>query len=95
MKTLKTIALVSALSLGAIWTQVADAGAASLSGVFAEINASAPRSEVFADLNKTAPRADVFGQINETAPRADVFADLNTSAPRSDGVYGQLEVSAP
>ena len=95
MKTLKTLALVSALSLGAIWTQIADAGAAGLQGVFAEINASAPRSDVFSDLNTSAPRSDIFDEINETAPRADIFADLNKSAPRSDGVYGQLETSAP
>jgi hypothetical protein len=37
----------------------------------------------------------VFADINATAPRSSVFQDIQNSAPRSDGVYGDLEKTAP
>jgi ABC-type oligopeptide transport system substrate-binding subunit len=60
--------------------------------VFETLAESAPRSP-FDQIQDTAPRAP-FDQINATAPRS-VFETLNESAPRSDGVFGQLENSAP
>jgi hypothetical protein len=88
MKTLLSVSIVS-LGLFAGAAQAADAS----QGVFAQINATAPRSSVFQDLNNTAPRS--FQELNDTAPRSSIFDDLNKTAPRSDGVFGTLEVSAP
>lgn len=50
--------------------------------IWTEINETAPRSSTFEDLRNTAPKS-VFDQLNETAPRSDegVFGDLQNSAP--------------
>ena len=46
-----------------------------------QISDTAPRSGVFEDLNLTAPRS-VFATLNETAPRSDgVFGELEKNAP--------------
>lgn len=53
---------------------------------------TAPRS-IFEDVRDTAPRSP-FDQIQDTAPRT-VFDDIRDTSPRSDGVYGELELTAP
>ena len=87
---MKTLISASILAIG-LFAGTANAA----SSVFADINATAPRSSVFEDLNATAPRTSIFEDINATAPRSKVFQDLQESAPRSDGVYGDLERTAP
>ncbi len=87
---MKTLISTSILAIG-LFAGTANAA----SSVFADLNATAPRSSVFDDINATAPRSSVFADINATAPRSSVFEDLKNSAPRSDGVYGDLEKTAP
>ena len=87
---MKTLISASILAIG-LFAGTANAA----SSVFADLNATAPRSSVFEDINATAPRASIFEDINATAPRSKVFQDLQESAPRSDGVYGDLERNAP
>jgi hypothetical protein len=49
--------------------------------VFITISETAPRSGVFEDLNLTAPKS-IWDSLNETAPRSDgVFGDLEKNAP--------------
>jgi len=60
--------------------------------LFDDIRDSAPRS-VFTDIQETAPRS-TFDDLRDTAPRS-LFDQIGDSAPRSDGVYGDLERSAP
>ena len=49
--------------------------------IFIQISETAPRSGVFEDLNLTAPKS-VFETLNETAPRSDgVFGELEKNAP--------------
>jgi hypothetical protein len=83
--TMKT-ALAALLALGLV------AGSASARTVFDDLNDTAPRS-VFDDIRDTAPRG-VFDGLRDTAPRT-AFDGINESAPRSDGIYGDLEQSAP
>jgi hypothetical protein len=46
-----------------------------------QISETAPQSGVFEDLNLTAPKS-VFETLNETAPRSDgVFGELEKNAP--------------
>jgi hypothetical protein len=45
-------------------------------------------------ISETAPRSGVFEDLNLTAPKT-VFETLNEAAPRSDGVFGELEKTAP
>ena len=85
MKTVNTIA-VSLVAIGLF------AGAASAKDIFADINATAPKS-YFDMLRDTAPRSP-FDQLNATAPRT-YFDILRDTAPRSDGVFGTLQDSAP
>ncbi len=67
-------------------------GTASARTVFDDLRDSAPRS-VFDDIRDSAPRSP-FDQIRDSAPRS-VFDVIRDSAPRSDGVFGELEKSAP
>jgi hypothetical protein len=87
---MKTLISASILAIG-LFAGTANAA----SSVFADLNATAPRSSVFEDINATAPRSSVFEDINATAPRSNVFQDIQDTAPRSDGVYGDLETRAP
>lgn len=65
---------------------------ASASPLFDDIGDSAPRS-IFTDIQDTAPRS-AFDDLRDTAPKS-LFDQIGDSAPRSDGVYGDLERSAP
>lgn len=47
----------------------------------------------FDDLRDSAPRS-IFTDIQDTAPRT-IFDDRGDQAPRSDGVFGDLELTAP
>ena len=67
-------------------------GVANARTVFDEIRDTAPRT-VFDDIRETAPRLP-FDEISATAPHS-VFDQIRDSAPRSDGVFGELEKSAP
>jgi hypothetical protein len=49
---------------------------------------------IFDQLNETAPRSSVFEDLNLTAPKS-VWDQINETAPRSDGVFGDLERTAP
>lgn len=70
---------------------LANAGAAN-ANVFDDLKLSAPRS-IFDDLRDTAPKS-VFDQIRDAAPRS-IWDQFNDSAPRTDGVFGDLQMSAP
>ena len=59
---------------------------------FTTLADTAPRS-VFDDIRDTAPRSP-FDQIQDTAPRT-IFDDIRDTSPRSDGIFGDLEKSAP
>ena len=60
---------------------VALSGSASAKSVWDQISETAPRSGVFENLNLTAPKR-VFDTLNETAPRSDgVFGELEKNAP--------------
>jgi len=80
-------ALAALLALGLVTS------AASARTVFEDLRDTAPRSEIFADIQQSAPRS-VFDDLRDTAPRSP-FDQIRDSAPRSDGVYGDLENSAP
>lgn len=54
---------------------------------------SASARTVFDDIRDTAPRSP-FDEIRNTAPKS-AFDQIRDSAPRSDGVFGELERSAP
>lgn len=82
---MKTV-FASLLALGLL------SGAATARTVFDDIRDTAPRS-VFEDVRASAPRSP-FEQIRDTAPRS-IFDEVRDTAPRSDGVFGQLERSAP
>lgn len=84
---MKTLATTTLLTLGLI----ANAGIAQ-ADVFDDLKLSAPRS-VFDDLRDAAPKS-VFDQIRDATPRS-VWDQLNDSAPRTDGVFGDLQKSAP
>jgi hypothetical protein len=72
---MKVMVIGAALFLGVL------AGPANAKSIWDQISDTAPRSGVFDDLNLTAPKS--------------VFETLNDTAPRSDGVFGELEKSAP
>lgn len=80
-------ALAAILALGLV------TGAAQARTVFDDIRDSAPRADIFTDIRDSAPRS-VFDDIRDAAPRS-VFDSLRDSAPRSDGVFGDLQNSAP
>lgn len=49
--------------------------------IFTQISDAAPRSGVFEDLNLTAPKS-IFESLNESAPRSDgVYGELEKNAP--------------
>ena len=83
---MKTI-LAAILALGLV------AGPATARSPFDSLADSAPRADIFADINASAPRS-VFDDLRDTAPRS-VFDQIRDTAPRSDGVFGTLETSAP
>ncbi len=56
--------------------------------------APANAKSIWDQISDTAPRSSVFDDLNLTAPKS-VFETLNDTAPRSDGVFGELEKSAP
>lgn len=60
--------------------------------VFDDLRDTAPRS-IFTDIQETAPRS-IFDDLRDTAPKSP-FDQIRDSAPRSDGVYGDLERTAP
>lgn len=69
-------------------------GAASARTVFDDLRDTAPHSAgAFTDLQNTAPRS-VFDDLRDTAPRS-IFDQINDTAPRTDGVFGDLQHSAP
>lgn len=56
-------------------------GSASAKSIWDQISEAAPRSGVFDDLQLTAPKT-VFDTLNETAPRSDgVYGELEKNAP--------------
>lgn len=56
-------------------------GPVSAKTVWDQISDTAPRSGVFDDLNLTAPKS-LFETLNDTAPRSDgVFGELEKNAP--------------
>ena len=67
---MRTLLCTSALLLGVL------AGPANAKSIWDQISETAPRSGVFDDLNLTAPKS-VFETLNELAPRSDgVFGEL-------------------
>ena len=54
----------------------------------------AAQKSVFTEISETAPRSGVFEDLSLTAPKS-IFDSLNETAPRSDGVFGELERTAP
>jgi hypothetical protein len=85
---MKTIA-VSLLALGLF---AGTANARSAKDFFTDLSNSAPRS-AFDQIRDSAPLSP-FDQIRDSAPRT-VFDDIRDSSPRSDGVFGDLQNSAP
>ena len=72
---MKTLLCASGLFLGVL------AGPANAKSVWDQISDTAPRSGVFDDLNLTAPKS-VFETLNDTAPRSDgVYGELEKNAP--------------
>lgn len=56
-------------------------GSVSAKTLWDQVSDTAPRSGVFEDLNLTAPKS-VFETVNETAPRSDgVFGEIEKNAP--------------
>ena len=85
---------MKALITASILTLALLSGTASAGTVFDDIRNSAPHSaRVFADLQNSAPRS-VFDDIRDSAPRS-IFDQIRDAAPRSDGVFGNLQNSAP
>ncbi len=58
------------------------------------VSAQAAPKDIWTEINETAPRSGIFEDLSNTAPKG-VFDQLNETAPRSDGVYGDLEKTAP
>jgi hypothetical protein len=72
---MKVVMIAAALFLGVL------AGPANAKSVWDQISETAPRSGVFEDLNLTAPKS-VFDTLNDTAPRSDgVYGELEKNAP--------------
>jgi hypothetical protein len=72
---MKALLCASALVLSVL------AGPANAKSIWDQISETAPRSGVFEDLNLTAPKS-VFETLNDTAPRSDgVFGELEKNAP--------------
>ena len=71
--------LICAFAL--LFAALAGPAQAAQKGIFTQISETAPRSGVFEDLNLTAPRS-VFETLNKLAPRSDgVFGELEKNAP--------------
>jgi len=62
-------------------------------GLFAG-SAQAAQKDIFTQLDETAPLSATFEDLNQTAPHSS-FSQIQDTAPRSDGVYGQVENTAP
>ena len=77
--------------LASLLAAFAATGSAS-AGYFDTLRDSAPRS-VFDDIRDSAPRS-VFDDLRDTAPKS-IWDQLNQTAPRDDGVFGDLQKSAP
>ena len=58
------------------------------------VSAQAASKDVWTQINETAPHSGTFQDLNNTAPKS-VFDQLNETAPRSDGIFGDLESTAP
>ena len=72
---MRTLLYASALFLGVL------AGPANAKSVWDQVSETAPRSGVFEDLDMTAPKS-VFDTLNDTAPRSGgVFGELEKNAP--------------
>jgi hypothetical protein len=72
---MRTLLCASALLFGVL------AGPANAKSVWDQISETAPRSGVFEDLNLTAPKS-VFETLNESAPRSDsIFGEIEKNAP--------------
>jgi hypothetical protein len=54
----------------------------------------AAQKSIFTEISETAPLSGVFEDLSLTAPKS-IFDSLNETAPRSDGVFGELEKTAP
>ena len=67
--------------------------AAALSILALAIGPASAKS-IWDQMSDTSPRSGVFDDLNLVAPKS-VFDTLNETAPRSDGVYGELEKTAP
>ena len=80
-------ALAALLALGLV------AGSAQARTYFDDLRDTAPRADIFTDIQNSAPRS-IFDDLRNSAPRS-VFDDLRDSAPRTDGVFGDLQNSAP
>ena len=62
--------------------------------LFDALRDGAPRS-VFDDIRDSAPRS-VFDDLRTSAPKSAIEQDLlSQTAPRDDGVFGDLQKSAP
>jgi hypothetical protein len=73
---MKVMVIASALLLCALAGE-----AQAQKGIFTQISDTAPRSGVFEDLNLTAPKS-VFETLNDTAPRSDgVYGELEKNTP--------------
>ncbi len=60
--------------------------------IFTDIQQTAPKS-LFDQIQASAPRTP-FDDLRDSAPRSP-FDDFRDSAPRSDGVFGDIERTAP
>ena len=81
--------LASLLALGLL---VGTAEARNAQDIFTDIQKTAPKS-LFDQIQASAPRTP-FDDLRDSAPRSP-FDDLRDSAPRSDGVFGDIERTAP
>ena len=54
----------------------------------------AAQKNVFAEISETASLSGVFEELSLTAPKS-IFDSLNETAPCSDGVFSDLEKTAP
>jgi hypothetical protein len=80
MSKIKASILLSALAIGAV-------------GLVGPQAQARDAQSVFTDIRNTAPRT-IFDDIRDSAPRSP-FDEIRDQAPRSDGVFGELERSAP
>ncbi len=81
-----------AASLLALGLLAGTAQARTVQDVFTDLQQTAPKS-LFDQIQASAPRS-AFEDLRDSAPRSP-FDDLRDSAPRSDGVFGDIERTAP